>query len=209
MSLQLLDHRSSEYLSYALLWVHNYAVAWDVPCIQSIWKCSKSLDDETALQVLCDVYLTSIPTSYVSDVLSKEYTNIWRCWIGDKEIVDMYELLLRTFPDNSSTPMSPKRNENLIDFIDAFCSLHFGIEYHHDRIFTIFTGLNKLAVLLSPTDDRLASFIKEDGTSVSVASITEGIAHTINFAITEHWSGTRPTISAENTIGIPGKPVVL
>ncbi|PBK88279.1 hypothetical protein ARMGADRAFT_436550 [Armillaria gallica] len=198
MSLKFLGPRSGEYLSDALLWVHNHAIAWDLHCIQSVWSCSKSLDDETALQVLCDVYLNSPPTPYESGVLSKEYTNIWRSWIADKEIEEMYELLLRTFPDNSWTAMSPKRIQN---HIKTFCALHFGIEYHYGRTFTIFTGLNKLANLLSPTDGRLASLVKEDGTSTSVTDIKEGIAHTINFAITEHWSGTRPIISAANTIG--------
>ncbi|PBK68525.1 hypothetical protein ARMSODRAFT_975925 [Armillaria solidipes] len=199
MSLKFLGHRSSEYLSYALLWVHDHAIVWDLPCMQSVWKCSKSLDDETALQVLCDVYLNSPPTPYRSNYLSKEYTNIWRVWIADKEIEEMYEFLLRTFPDNCWTAMSPKRIQNRIV---TFCSLHFGIEYHHGRAFTIFTGLNNLADLLSPTDVRLASLVREDGTSMSVADIKEGIAYTINFAITEHWSGTCPAISTANTADI-------
>ncbi|SJL16666.1 uncharacterized protein ARMOST_20195 [Armillaria ostoyae] len=198
MSLKFLGPRSSEYLSHALLWVHDHAVAWDFTCIQSVWKCAKSLDDETALQVLCDVYLKSPPTPYKYGSLKKEYTNIWRGCIGDKEVEEMYELLLRTFPDNSWTTMNPKRNQN---HIVTFCSLHFGIEYHYGRTFTIFTGLNELADLLSPTDVRLASLVKEDGTLMSASDIKEGIAHTINFAITEHWSGTRPIISAANTIG--------
>ncbi len=193
MSLKFLDSRSSESLSYALLWVHSHAVAWDLPCIQSIWKFSKSLDDETALQVLYDVYLNSPPTPNEYGILSNEYTNIWRCWIGDKEIEELYRRLLRTFPDKTWVATSPKIN--LKGHIDTFCSLHFGIEYSYSRSFTILTGLNKLAALLSPADLKLSNLAKEEN---FVADIKEGIAYTIHVAMTARWSGTRATDPVAN-----------
>ncbi len=203
MSLKCLGPRSSEYLIHALLWVHNHAVAWDLPCIQSVWKCSKSLDDETALQVLSDVYLNSPPTPYEYSILSNEYTNIWRCWIGDEEIEELYGLLLRTFPDNTWVTTSPKLD--LRNHVDAFCSLHFGIEYSHGRSLTILAGLNKLADLLSPADVRLTNLAEEDSSAAEIkdlAEIKEGIAYAIHVAMTARWSGTHAIGPDENALTV-------
>ncbi len=195
------------HISQALLWVHHHAVRRDFSCILSVWKCAKSLDDATAPQVLCRIYLDDISKLHEFDILTKAYVNVWRCWIGQREIEDMYELLLRTFPHSSLAATNTESNHQ--HHIGAFCSLHFGIEYHYGRAFTIFTGLDKLANLLSPADTGLQSFVKQDGTSTTVADIKEVIAFTINFAITEHWSGAGLAISAANTVGVLGKRLVL
>ncbi len=207
MSLECLEGPDSVgHLSRALLWIHDHAVERDFSCIQSVWKCAKSLDEVTALQVLCGIYLNDTSKSRELNILSKAYTELWRCWIGEREMEDMYELLLHTFPDNSLASTNPESHH--LNHIVAFCSLHFGIEYHFGRAVTILTGLNKLCDLLSPTDVRLQSLVTQDGTS-SIADIKEGIAYTINFSIMEHWSEARPSISAANTVGNLGKQFAL
>ncbi|KAK0229551.1 hypothetical protein EDD85DRAFT_131680 [Armillaria nabsnona] len=112
----------------------------------------------------------------------------------------MYELLLRTFPNSSLVATNTESNHR--NHIGAFCSLHFGIEYHYGRTFTVFNGLKKLANLLSPADTGLQSFGKQDCVLTTVADLKEVIAYTINFAVTVHWTGTRLAISDAKTVGI-------
>lgn len=198
--------KSVGHISQALLWVHHHTVRWDFSCILSVWNCTKSLDDATAPQVLCHIYLDNISKLHEFDILMKAYVNVWWRWIGQREIKDMCELLLHTLPHSSLAAMNTESNHQ--HHIGAFCSLHFRIEYCYGHAFTIFTGLDKLANLLYPADTGLQSFIKQNGASMTVADIKEVIAFTINFAITEHWSGAGLTILAENTIGILGKQLV-
>ncbi|SJL11653.1 uncharacterized protein ARMOST_15059 [Armillaria ostoyae] len=183
MSLEYLKDKN-EHLSRALLWVHNHAVAWDFSRIRSVWKCAKNLDDAIVPQVLCDIYLDD-PSESGEPILSKAYTDIWRTWIGDEEIEETYELLLRTFPENSWATRSPNNNAN---HVDAFCSLHFGIVYQYSDAHKILNGLTKLADLLSPSDIRLFSLPRDKESSPT--SIAEGIVYTIDFAMTSRWSGT-------------------
>ncbi|KAK0430617.1 hypothetical protein EV421DRAFT_247623 [Armillaria borealis] len=183
ISLEYLKGKN-EHLSRALLWVHNHAVAWDFSRIRSVWKCARSLDDAAAPQVLCDIYLDD-PSESGEPILSKAYTDVWRTWIGDEEIEETYELLLRTFPENSWATRSPNNNAN---HIDAFCSLHFGIVYQYSDVHQILNGLTKLADLLSPSDTRLFSLPRDETSSPT--SVAEGIVYTIDFAMTSRWSGT-------------------
>ncbi|KAK0492563.1 hypothetical protein EDD18DRAFT_462104 [Armillaria luteobubalina] len=191
ISLEYLKDKD-EHLSRALLWVHNHAVAWDFSRVRSVWKCARSLDDETAPQVLCDVYLDD-PSESGEPILSKAYTDVWRTWIGDEEIEETYGLLLRTFPGNSWATKSPEDNAN---HVDAFCSLHFGIFYQYNDAYDILSGLTKLAGLLSSSDTRLISLSRDEENSP--VSVAKGIIYTIDFAMTSRWSGT-PSINESTT----------
>ncbi|KAK0215471.1 hypothetical protein IW262DRAFT_219333 [Armillaria fumosa] len=191
ISLEYLKGKN-EHLSRALLWVHNHAVAWDFSRVRSVWKCTRSLDDETAPQVLCDIYLDD-PSESGEPILSKAYTDVWRTWIGDEEIEETYGLLLRTFPGSSLAIRSPEDNAN---HVDAFCSLHFGILYQYNDTYDILSGLTKLASLLSPSDTRLFSLSPDEESNP--ASVAKGIIYTIDFAMTSRWSGT-PSINESTT----------
>ncbi len=199
ISLEYLKGKN-EHLSRALLWVHNHAVAWDFSRVRSVWKCARSLDDAAAPQVLCDVYLDD-PSESGEPILSKAYTDVWRTWIGDEEIKETYELLLRTFPDDSWATRSPNNNAN---HLDAFCSLHFGIVYQYSDAHQILNGLSKLADLLSPSDDRLSSLPRDEESSPT--SVAEGIVYTIDFAMTSRWSETS---SIDESTAIPGKQLII
>ncbi|KAK0204317.1 hypothetical protein DFS33DRAFT_878654 [Desarmillaria ectypa] len=195
ISLEDLEGKN-EHLSHALLWVHNHAVAWDFSRIQSVWKCAKSLDDATAAQVLCDIYLDD-PSESGEPILSKAYTDVWRTWIGGEEIKKTYELLLCTFPEDAWATRNPKNNAN---HVDAFCSLHFGIVYQYSDAYETLNGLTKLADLLSSSDTRLSSLPRYEESSP--ASVAEGIIYTIDFATTSRWSGAS-VIDKSTTILAP------